>query len=90
VKRARIKPVPPGTILRKEFLKPLGMSQYRLAKDTGLQQTHIAQICNNKREITPRTALRFAQAFGNSAEFWMNLQVGYNLAMIRYSIGLYE
>lgn len=76
---AKLKPVHPGEILQKEFLKPLGLSQYRLAKDISVPPIRISQIIHGKRAISADTALRFAKYFGNSAEFWLNLQNHYDL-----------
>lgn len=76
---AKLKPIHPGEILQKEFLKPLGLSQYRLAKDISVPPIRISQIIHGKRAISADTALRFAKYFGNSAEFWLNLQNQYDL-----------
>lgn len=76
---AKLKPIHPGEILQKEFLKPLGLSQYRLAKDISVPPIRISQIIHGKRAISADTALRFAKYFGNSAEFWLNLQNHYDL-----------
>jgi antitoxin HigA-1 len=69
-------PTPPGEILLEEFLKPLGISQQQFAKHLGgtWTQPKISEIINGKRRITESTALAFADAFGTSAEFWLNLQ----------------
>jgi antitoxin HigA-1 len=64
----------PGEILLEEFLKPMGLTAYRLSKETGIHQTRISEIIRGKRSISVATALRFARFFGNSAEFWINLQ----------------
>ena len=61
-------------ILREEFLAPLGITAYRLAKDLGTSTTTILEILNGRRKITVETALRFAKYFGNSERFWLNLQ----------------
>jgi antitoxin HigA-1 len=63
-----------GEILREEFLDPLGITAYRLAKDVKVSTTTILEILSGKRKITVETALRFAKYFGNSARFWLNLQ----------------
>ena len=76
----KIQPIHPGEILNEEFLKPLGISQYRLAKDIAVSPRRINEIVHETRSITANTALRFAQYFGNSPEFWMNLQIKYDLA----------
>ena len=72
-------PVHPGEILHQEFLKPLAMSQYRLAKDIAVPPRRINEIVLGKRSISADTALRLARYFGNSAKFWMNLQAQYDL-----------
>lgn len=69
----------PGEVLREEFLEPLGISAYRLAKDTFLPQTRISEILKGNRRITADTALRFAKFFGTSAKFWLGLQDDYDL-----------
>ena len=74
-------PLPhPGEILGEEFLKPLKITQYRLAKDISVPPRRINEIVHGKRAITADTALRFSRYFGNSAEFWLNLQSHYNLS----------
>jgi len=75
----RLPNVHPGEVLIEEFLKPLGISAYRLAKETKLSQTRISQIIHMKRAITAETALRFSKYFGTSAEFWLGLQNDYDL-----------
>ena len=75
----KIKPVHPGRILRQEFLEPAGISQYRLAKATGLSQVQIGNILRGRRGITAETALRLERALGMSAQTWMNLQTLYDL-----------
>ncbi len=75
--------VTPGETLRHEFLAEYGLSQNRLAKATGVSPNRIAEIVNSRRRITADTALRFALYFGNSPEFWMNLQTHYDLKMAR-------
>ncbi|MBM4144970.1 MAG: HigA family addiction module antidote protein [Nitrospira sp.] len=63
-----------GEILREEFLDPLGITAYRLAKDIKVSTTTVLEILNSKRKITVETALRLAKYFGNSERFWLNLQ----------------
>lgn len=75
----RIPNVTPGEILGEEFLQPLGISAYRLAKDTGMPATRVSQILKGKRRITADTALRLSRYFGNSADFWMGIQDEYDL-----------
>lgn len=69
----------PGEILKEEFLEPLGISAYRLAKDIFIPQTRISQILKGKRRITADTALRLQQYFGTTAKFWLGLQDDYDL-----------
>jgi len=69
----------PGEILLEEFLIPLEISAYRLAKDTFIPQTRISEIIKGKRRITADTALRFAKYFGTSAKFWLGLQDDFDL-----------
>jgi addiction module HigA family antidote len=73
--------VHPGGVLRDEYLKPLGMTPYRLAKGLRVSQTRIGDILDGKRAITADTAMRLEAFFGTSARFWMNLQVQYDLEM---------
>ena len=75
----RIPPVHPGEVLFEEFLKPLGISQNRLGTDLGVSPRRINEIVHAKRSITADTALRLARYFGNSAEFWLGLQMDYDL-----------
>ena len=72
-------PVHPGEILDEEFLKPMTLSQYRLAKDISVPPRRINEIILGKRAISADTALRLARYFGNSSRFWMNLQAQYDL-----------
>ncbi|UQN13965.1 HigA family addiction module antitoxin [Gulosibacter sp. ACHW.36C] len=76
-------PITPGEILRTEFLEPMGISQYRLAKATGLSQTRISEIIRGKRSITIETALRLSKALGVDDRFWINLQARYDLEVER-------
>lgn len=69
----------PGEILQIEFLEPLNITPYRLSKDIGVTQTRISEILQRKRSITADTALRLSRYFGNSAQFWLNLQTKYDL-----------
>ena len=77
--RRKMTPVHPGTILMEEFLKPHGLSQYRLAKDLSVPPRRINEIVLGKRSISAETALRLARYFGTTAEFWLNLQARYDL-----------
>ena len=72
-------PIHPGEILLEEFLKPMGISQYRLAKDISVSQHRISEIVRGKRNISVDTALRLGRYFGMEAQFWLNLQARYDL-----------
>lgn len=74
----------PGEILEKEFLEPLGITAYKLSKAIGVQQTRISLIIKEERGITADTAIRFARFFGTTPQFWMNLQVEYDLRKTAY------
>ena len=69
----------PGEVLNEEFLIPLNISAYRLAKETNIPQTRISEIIKSKRRITADTALRLSIFFGNSAKFWLGLQDDYDI-----------
>ena len=86
MKETRIAPVHPGEVLLEDFLKPLGISQYRLAKDMKVYPRKINKIVHGKRAITADTALRLSHYFGTSAELWMNLQALYDLEKTRDEI----
>ncbi len=75
----KLAPIHPGEILLEEFLKPMGISQYRLAKDISVPARRINEIVHGTRAISPDTALRLSRYFGLSERFWMNLQARYNL-----------
>jgi len=72
-------PIHPGEILMEEFLEPMGISQYRLAKDISVPPRRINEIVHGKRSITPDTALRLSRYFGLSERFWINMQARYDL-----------
>ncbi len=76
-------PTHPGEILLEEFLNPLGLSQVAFAKHVGVPTQRINEIVRGKRGVTPDTAWLFAQAFGTTPEFWLNLQAAYDLARTR-------
>ncbi len=76
----------PGVILLEEFLRPLGISQYRLAKDIGVPQTRVGEIVAGRRSLSADTALRLAKYFGTSELFWMNLQFSYDAVLARESL----
>ncbi|GIW34292.1 HigA family addiction module antitoxin [Meiothermus sp.] len=77
----KLSPIHPGEILLEEFLKPQGISQYRLAKDIGVPARRINEIVHSQRAISPDTALRLSRYFSMSERFWMNLQNRYDLEM---------
>ena len=73
----------PGEILEKDFLKPMGITAYRLAKSIGVQQTRVSQIIKGKMSITADMATRLAKYLGTSAEVWMNLQSQYEIRLVK-------
>jgi addiction module HigA family antidote len=75
----RLPPIHPGEVLLEDFMQPLGLSQYRVAKDIGVSPLRISQIVHGKRAITADTALRLARYFGTSAAVWLRLQARYDL-----------
>lgn len=79
MKKKDMAPIHPGTILLEEFLKPMDISQYRLAKDTSVPARRINEIVHGKRSITADTALRLGRFFNMTPQFWMNLQSRYDL-----------
>lgn len=81
-----IKPVHPGEILLEEFLQPMAISQYRLAKDISVPARRINEIIKGKRAITADTALRLALFFGMSSQFWLGLQKDYELAIAKLAL----
>ncbi len=80
-------PIHPGEILLDEFLEPLEISQYRLAKDISVPPRRINEIVHGKRSVTADTALRLSRYFGTSERFWLNLQTGYDLDVERDRLG---
>jgi antitoxin HigA-1 len=83
----KMTPIHPGEILLVEFLEPMELSQYRLAKDTSVPPRRINEIVHGKRSITADTALRLARYFGTSDLFWLNLQTRYDLEVERDRLG---
>ena len=83
----KLNPIHPGEILMEEFLTPIGISQYRLAKDISVPPRRINEIVHGKRSITADTALRFGRFFGMSPQFWLNLQTRYDLEVTEDSLG---
>ena len=82
-----VPPIHPGEVLAEEFLKPMGITQYRLAKDTNVDPRRINEIVLGKRGITADTALRLSRYFRTSERFWMNLQSRYDLEAQRDRLG---
>ncbi len=74
-----LKNIHPGEVLKEEFLEPMGITGYRVAKETGLSQTRIGQIIKGERGITAETALKIGKFLGTGPEFWMNLQTLYDI-----------
>jgi len=83
----RLPTVHPGEILQEEFLTPLGLSQYRVAKSIGVPPRRINEIVHGKRAVTADTALRLARYFGTTPEFWLNLQALHDLERARDRVG---
>ena len=83
----KMKPIHPGEILLEEFLLPMEISQYRLAKDISVPARRINEIVHGKRSITADTALRLSRYFGMTEHFWMNLQARYDLEVEKDRLG---
>ena len=83
----KLSPVHPGEILLEEFLRPLGLSQYRVAKDVSVPPRRINEIVRGSRAVTADTALRLARYFGTSERFWLNLQGRYDLEVEKDRLG---
>ena len=81
MKNKKLPPIHPGEILIEEFLKPMGLSQYRLAKDISVPPRRINEIVHGKRSISADTALRLGRFFGISPQFWLNLQTRFDLEL---------
>jgi len=79
-------PIHPGEILTAEFLEPMGVSQYRLAKDIGVTARRINEIVHGRRSITADTALRLGRFFGMEAQFWLNLQTHYDMEVAQEAL----
>ena len=82
-----LSPIHPGEILLEDFMKPLGLTQYRLAHDIGVTPIRISQIVNGERSITVDTAMRLARYFSTSAAVWLRLQVRYDLEVAEKELG---
>ena len=85
--KRELEPIHPGEILLEEFLKPMGISQYQLAKDINVDPRRINAIVHGKRAITADTALRLSRYFGTSERFWLNLQAHYDLEVQKCELG---
>jgi len=83
----KLPPIHPGEVLLEDFMKPLGLSQYRLAKDIGVPALRISQIVKGKRAITVDTAMRLARYFGTSPDVWLRLQARYDLEKAQLAYG---
>jgi addiction module HigA family antidote len=83
----KLPPVHPGEVLLEDFMKPLGLSYYRLAKELGVTSIRISQIARGKRAVTADTAMRLARYFGTSAEVWLRLQSRYDLEVAQEKTG---
>lgn len=84
---AKLPNIHPGEVLLEEFLKPMGISQNKIARDIGVPPRRINEIVLGKRAITADTALRLAKYFGTSETLWMGLQADYNLKVTRIALG---
>ena len=85
--KREIPPIHPGEILLEEFLKPMGISQYRLAKDINVDPRRINEIVHGERSISADTALRLSRYFGMTERFWINLQSRYDLELHKIELG---
>lgn len=85
--KEKLSPIHPGEILQEEFLAPIAMSQYRLAKAIGVDPRRIHAIVHGQRAITAETALRLSRFFGTSAKFWLGLQSDYDLEVAQDRLG---
>ena len=83
----KLPPVHPGEVLLEDFMKPLGLSQYRVARDIGVAPLRISQIVRGKRAITADTALRLARYFGTTPGIWLRLQARYDLEVAQSRFG---
>jgi addiction module HigA family antidote len=83
----KLAPIHPGEILANDFLEPLGLSQYRLAKDISVPARRINEIVHGTRAVTADTALRLARYFGTTERFWLNVQARYDLELERDRLG---
>jgi addiction module HigA family antidote len=87
MKHGKVEPIHPGEILLEEFMLPMGLSQYRIAKDISVSPRRINEIVHGKRSISPDTALRLSRYFGTSERFWINLQIRFDLEVEKDRLG---
>ena len=87
MRRKKLPPVPPGEVLLEEFLKPMGISQYQLAKDISVPPRRINEIVHGQRAVTADTALRLSRYLGTSERFWLNLQARYEIEVEKDRLG---
>ena len=83
----KLRNIHPGEVLKEEFLVPMKLSAYRLSKDLGIPQTRTSEILRGRRRISADTALRLSKYFGTSAQFWLGLQIDYDIEEERRKIG---
>jgi addiction module HigA family antidote len=87
MRKRKVAPIHPGEVLLRDFLEPLGVSQYRLARDISVPPRRINEIVHGKRAISADTALRLSRYFSNSEHFWLNLQARFDLETERDRLG---
>ena len=83
----KLSPITPGDVLLEEFLRPMNITQSQLSKDISVPANRVSQVIHGKREITADTALRLGKYFGIEPEFWLNLQMRYNMKTARSKVG---
>ena len=83
----KLSPITPGDVLLEEFLRPMNITQSQLSKDISVPANRVSQVIHGKREITADTALRLGKYFGIEPEFWLNLQMRYNMKTTRSKVG---
>ena len=86
-KKNRLPFIPPGEILLEEFIKPMGLTQVQVARDSGIPASRLTEIIKGRRSITAETALRLSQYFGTTAEFWLGLQAEHDLEVAEQKFG---
>ncbi|MFH1739116.1 MAG: HigA family addiction module antitoxin [bacterium] len=87
MKKSKLNPIHPGEVLMEEFLRPMNLSQNRLALDIGVHARRVNEIALKKRRVTADTALRLARYFGTSPQFWLGLQTAYDLDVAKDELG---